>query len=66
MFNVNGYKIYPRMFLITDGRATPGGMIAGPDHCSADEMDIVRRKLSIDSLMHFCLTSFTMFESQVW
>ncbi|XP_060592173.1 uncharacterized protein LOC132746915 isoform X2 [Ruditapes philippinarum] len=33
VFKCNGYRMYPRVFLITDGRATPAGMVSGPDVC---------------------------------
>ncbi|XP_045216800.2 uncharacterized protein LOC123566600 isoform X2 [Mercenaria mercenaria] len=38
VFKSNGYKMYPRVFLITDGKATPVGMIAGPDQCLPDQL----------------------------
>ncbi|WAR01035.1 HERC2-like protein [Mya arenaria] len=30
-YMVNKYKIMPRVFLVTDGKATPAGLVAGPD-----------------------------------
>ena len=48
---MGGYKVHPRVFLITDGKATPAGMISGPDRCSPGELDIVR---SLFLFYEFC------------
>lgn len=45
LYKVNRYKIEPRVFLITDGKATPAGLIAGPDaHTGHDLQDVSIKK----------------------
>lgn len=34
---VNGYRMYPRVFLLTDGKVTPAKWATGPDKCTNKE-----------------------------
>lgn len=35
VFSSNGYHMYPRVFLITDGKPTDSGQVNGPDSYSS-------------------------------
>jgi hypothetical protein len=46
MFRMHGYIFPPRVYLITDGKATPAGLVSGRDKCTPAEFEAVSFTLS--------------------
>lgn len=44
VFRTNGYLIPPRVYLITDGKATPPSLISGRDRCKQGDFQGVSVK----------------------